>query len=350
MQQTQKQSRWYNDKNRIYAGLARSSWVTSITDWFMSFAGKAVELVLYATVLYSCAQLYPGVHLPESLSLAVFLVQMGALDIGGLSLGKLARQAHEDGNDLGAKHARRLSIGLIAIMLVGVATVGIERVIPLPDQVQIGVQLVLVIARSVGSVLYGRVVHDLKPVDGQVQSSDELSEKFTPDITQMLSKQSEELHATIENRVATMQQSLSDLLPVQLEQALMKHHMEASGITATLETHERSITALNALPASIEKALAHIKAELDETLQGLIGNASGSATRPKLSIVGNGVSTSVREEGSASGKKDFVYLMLTTHPEIRNTEIIQEARKQGITITSGYVSQIRKAFSGERTA
>src|ERR1700694_5937455 len=142
----QSQKRWYQDKERVYAGLARSSWFTSAPDWFMSLAGKAVEFVLYATVLYSCAQLYPGVHLPESLSLAVFLVQMGALDIGGLSLGKLAQHAHEVGNDLGAKHARRLSIGLIAIMLIGVATVGIERVIPLPEQIQTGVQLVLVIA------------------------------------------------------------------------------------------------------------------------------------------------------------------------------------------------------------
>src|ERR1700674_157222 len=133
---TNQQQRWYNDKNRIYAGLARSSWVTSATDWFMSCAGKAVELVLYATVLYSCAQLYPGVHLPESLSLAIFLVQMGALDIGGLSLGKLAKQAHEDGKEQGGKRARRVSIGLIAIMLVGVATVGIERVIPLSSEIQ----------------------------------------------------------------------------------------------------------------------------------------------------------------------------------------------------------------------
>src|SRR5260370_278935 len=77
------QRHWYNDRELFLHGLVRSNYVTAITDWFMGFAGKWTELVLYATVLYSSAQLYPGVHLPVGLSLAVFLIQMGALDIGG---------------------------------------------------------------------------------------------------------------------------------------------------------------------------------------------------------------------------------------------------------------------------
>src|SRR5262249_25524426 len=153
---------WYNDRELFLQGLVRSNYVTSITDWFMGFAGKWAELVLYGTVLYSCAELYPGVHLPVGLSLAVFLIQMGALDIGGLSPGKLAKQAREDGNTKGADQAATLSKWLIAIMLTGVATVGIEHVVLLPDQVQTGVEIVLVFARSICAVLYGRVVHELK--------------------------------------------------------------------------------------------------------------------------------------------------------------------------------------------
>ena len=72
------QRHWYNDKELFLHGLVRSNYVTAITDWFMGLAGKLTELVLYGTILYSCAQLYPGVDLPTGLSLAVFLVQMGA--------------------------------------------------------------------------------------------------------------------------------------------------------------------------------------------------------------------------------------------------------------------------------
>src|SRR5947199_8587037 len=92
------QRHWYNDRELFLHGLVRSNYVTAITDWFMSFAGKWAELVLYGTVLYSCAELYPGVHLPDGLSLAVFLIQLGALDLGGLSLVKLAKQAREGRN------------------------------------------------------------------------------------------------------------------------------------------------------------------------------------------------------------------------------------------------------------
>src|SRR5258708_10719166 len=122
--QQQQTRHWYNDGELCLHGLARSNYVTSITDWFMGFAGKWAELVLYGTVLYSCAELYPGVHLPDGLSLGVFLVQLGALDIGGLSLAKLAKQAREDGDPAGAANAERLSKWLIGIMLVGVVTVG----------------------------------------------------------------------------------------------------------------------------------------------------------------------------------------------------------------------------------
>lgn len=332
MQQSQK--RWYQDKSRVYAGLARSSWVTSATDWFMSFAGKSVEIILYATVLYSCAQLYPGVHLPESLSLTIFLVQMGALDIGGLSLGKLAKQAHEDGNKHGAKHARRLSIGLIAIMLVGVATVGIERVIPLPSQVQIGVQLVLVIARSVGSVLYGRVVHDLKPVDGQVQQVNvaDFTERLT-EIEQGISHQVTEKFQLLERtltehleRVGSEQKTVIDLTPVH----------------KTLQEHTRALVEIAALPALLEKHLKQAVQEIKEA----------NATRPRLSLVGQfspETEHSVKASESEPDKGAFVRACLTEHPEMRNSDIQRAASEQGITISPAHISQIRKAFE-ERTA
>jgi hypothetical protein len=160
----QQQRHWYNDREMFLHGFVRSNYITSFTDWFMGLAGKATEIVLYATVLYSCAQLYPGVSLPTGLSLAVFLVQMGALDIGGLSLGKLAKQAREDGNVAGSLNAEKLSKWLIGIMLVGVVVVGLQHALPvaLPSWVIVSIDVLLVIARSICAVLYGRVVHDLK--------------------------------------------------------------------------------------------------------------------------------------------------------------------------------------------
>src|SRR5437588_11626492 len=104
------QRHWYNDRELFLHGLVRSNYVTAITDWFMGLAGKLTELVLYGTILYSSAQRYPSVDLPTGLSLAVFLIQVGPLDISGLSLTTLARQAMEDSNADGAQEADTRSL------------------------------------------------------------------------------------------------------------------------------------------------------------------------------------------------------------------------------------------------
>src|SRR6266567_6039456 len=226
------QRRWYNDRELFLQGLARSNYVTAITDWFMGFAGKWAELVLYATVLYSCAELYPGVHLPDGRSLAVFLVQLGALDIGGLSLAKLAKQAREDGNAAGATNAERLSKWLIGIMLVGVVTVGLEHALPvaLPSWVITSVNVLLVVARSICAVLYGRVVHDLKqemvrmmPV-AKVQAN--ISELFTEHLQRIEANTERRITETercMTERITELLQSLERTVTERIERTSTDH-------------------------------------------------------------------------------------------------------------------------------
>lgn len=195
-QQPQKpmQAHWYNNRDLFLHGFVRSNYITVFTDWFMGLAGKLAEFVLYATVLYSGAELYPGVKLPDGLNLSVFILQMGALDIGGIGLSKLAKQAREDGNPEGAETAERLSKWLIRIMIAGIVTVSTEQVIAhlsLPNAhavqttiqvVQALVELVLVVARAICAVLYGKVVHALKkstPEQGRVQQAEAWTELST---------------------------------------------------------------------------------------------------------------------------------------------------------------------------
>ena len=110
----------YSDKGtRIKRSLAQSNYITLAWNWFLILAGKAAEPVLVASVLYASVKLLPIVHFPPQFDVAVFIAQFVALDVGGLSLNKLADQAKKDGNDDGAKHALRLSLALVAVMLIG---------------------------------------------------------------------------------------------------------------------------------------------------------------------------------------------------------------------------------------
>jgi hypothetical protein len=361
------QRHWYNDRELFLHGLVRSNYVTSITDWFMSFAGKWAELVLYGTVLYSCAELYPGVHLPVGLSLAVFLIQMGALDIGGLSLGKLAKQAREDGNMKGADQAATLSRWLIAIMLTGVATVGIEHVVPLPDQVRTGVEIVLVFARSICAVLYGRVVHELKQ---------EIARTMIPvfDVAVHISEWHNELSTELSQRVTETERRLTELLQrtvaelsVHLTEQIERTASELPAATElislaeTVQAHTQTLTDLAALPNLFDSQLHVVMQEVKTALATSTEPKQVSAphtTRPKFMVVEASnehrtpnTSAKVAANGTRIeiDKGDFVRQCLTETPNIRNADIQRKAGELGITISAGYISDTRKAFE-ERSA
>ncbi|HEU5375822.1 MAG TPA: hypothetical protein VFV38_10315, partial [Ktedonobacteraceae bacterium] len=150
---------------RIKRSFAQSTYITTGWNWFMILAGKAAEPVLVASVLYASVKLLPIVHFPPQFDVVVFIAQFVALDVGGLSLNKLADQAKKDGNDEGATQARRLSIALVSVMLIGVIMAGVDQIIKLDGQVNAVIDTILLIARAVMAVLYSRIIHSLRKDD-----------------------------------------------------------------------------------------------------------------------------------------------------------------------------------------
>ncbi len=155
----------------------RSNYVTWFTDWLLGLGGKSAHVILIFTMLYMSAELYPGVSLPPGLNITVFLIQMFALDMGGMGLASLARQARADGNIEGADKAQKLSRWLIRIMIAGLVTVcleqaishipGIEAVQGYIDAIKLLVEVALVVARAICAVLYGVTIHSLEAKSAQ---------------------------------------------------------------------------------------------------------------------------------------------------------------------------------------
>src|SRR6266487_882741 len=333
-QPQQQQRHWYNDREIFLHGFVRSNYITSFTDWFMGLAGKATEIVLYATVLYSCARLYPHVSLPTGLSLAVFLVQMGALDIGGLSLGKLAKQAREDGNQAGATNANTLSKWLIGIMLVGVVTVGFEHALPfaLPSWVTVGIDVLLVVARSICAVLYGRVVHSLKS-ENVAHSLPAMQEMFSTELTERV----ERITAAAENKLTEMHQQFTRELTSLVEQAAAERPALAT-LSETMETHSTTLAQLAALPELVERQSHSLKQAMQDLRASI---ESSTSSKPKLSLV---QPEKLSEGDGKLTNKEFIEAYLSKHADARNVDIIAEASKHGLNISQSQVSQIRKAF------
>ncbi|HEU5376452.1 MAG TPA: hypothetical protein VFV38_13495 [Ktedonobacteraceae bacterium] len=165
--------------------LKNSDYWAWFTEWLLSFGGKAAWPILIICTLYMGAELYPGVNLPAGLNFAVFLAQLFALDMGGMGLVSIARQVKDAGHEEAAKEADRFGKVLVAIVITSLVTVGIKQFLSnIPslttpvikgghdsimatyiDPAITVVEFILVIARVVCAVLYGKVMHTLKISD-----------------------------------------------------------------------------------------------------------------------------------------------------------------------------------------
>jgi hypothetical protein len=143
----------------------QSNYITDFWNWFMTLMSKAAEMVLFGTVLYSGYQLLPGVpHVPSPIDAAVFVIQQGALDIGGMGLLKLAKRAKL------AKDAFpvRLGMSLVVLMILNVALASIKHTLPMiPSGVFVGIETLLLLARAVVAVLFGHAIYALREEYGE---------------------------------------------------------------------------------------------------------------------------------------------------------------------------------------
>jgi hypothetical protein len=281
---------------------------------------------------------------------------MGALDIGGLSLAKLARQAREDGNGDSARQAETLSKWLIGIMLTGVVTVGVEHVVPLPEQAQIGVEIVLVVARSICSVLYGRVVHMLKGEVRQVQRIPAV------DVMQHLQAFAEQLQSIERHFTDVHQQQLAETIQ-NIETDFQEYLNESlSPIVATLQFQSETLSLLPTFNEQLDQIgavaqyqlrtvteeVTRVKATLERiggtphTAKNQVAPATRQArVRPLLQLAPG------RSEPKLTGEFDkaqFVYACLREDSDMKIADIQQRAAEMGQTISVGSVSQHRKAF------
>src|SRR5258707_11391677 len=154
-----KHPRW----DAFKSSFKQSNYITDFWNWFMTLMSKAAEMVLFGTVLYSGYQLLPGVpHIPASIDAAVFVIQQGALDIGGMGLLKLAKRAGLPRDAFPV----RLGVALVVLMILNVALASIKHTLPMiPGEVFVGIETVLLIARAIVAVLFGRSIHALRGKD-----------------------------------------------------------------------------------------------------------------------------------------------------------------------------------------
>ena len=202
----------------------QSNYITDFWNWFMTLMSKAAEMVLFGTVLYSGYQLLPGVpHVPASVDAAVFVIQQGALDIGGMGLLKLAKRANL------AKDAFpvRLGMSLVVLMILNVALASIKHTLPMiPGGVFVGIETLLLIARAVVAVLFGHAIYALREEYGEstitVHEAHEL-QQCIDELSSKLVRVQQDFHHQLSSELASVRERVQQCEAA--SEARMRQHL-----------------------------------------------------------------------------------------------------------------------------
>lgn len=331
----------------------QSNYITDFWNWFLTLMSKAAEMVLFGTVLYSGYQLLPGVpHVPVTIDAAVFVIQQGALDIGGMGLLKLAKRAGLPRDSFPV----RLGTALVVLMILNVALASVKHTLPMiPDGVFVGIETLLLIARAVVAVLFGHAIHALREEYGDSA----ITLKEAGELQQRIEELANELTEQFTERIQRTANRLSLQFTEQLERTTSEHpaRSEVANMTEIIEAHAHTLTELTALPALLEQLQQKVEAMREAHTKQQHHLSAANITRPKLSVVE--VNTEQRTPNKTpkertlnteSDKGAFVRSCLAETPNIRNADIQRKASEQDMTISPAYISEVRKAFTREQTA
>src|SRR5579859_1691939 len=230
----------------------QSNYITDFWNWFMTLMSKAAEMVLFGTVLYSGYQLLPAVpHVPAPIDAAVFVIQQGALDIGGMGLLKLAKRAGLPRDSFPV----RLGASLVVLMILNVALASIKHTLPMiPDGVFVGIETLLLIARAIAGVLYGHAIHALREEYGEsaitLKEASELQERIE-ELSSELSRSRE----SFQRQLATLHENFQRQLSSELSRLRESFHQqlssELSSLHESLERHQAILASLPVMQAQV---------------------------------------------------------------------------------------------------
>jgi hypothetical protein len=139
---------------------------------------------------------------------AVFVIQQGALDIGGMGLLKLAKRAGLPKDSFPV----RLGASLVVLMILNVALASVKHTLPMiPDGVFVGIETLLLIARAIVAVLFGHAIHALREEYGEstmtVKEASELQQRMDT-----YDEQLQQVQTEVQQRVREVQGSVSTLV------------------------------------------------------------------------------------------------------------------------------------------
>lgn len=335
----------------------QSNYITDFWNWFMTLMSKAAEMVLFGTVLYSGYQLLPGVpHVPATIDAAVFVIQQGALDIGGMGLLKLAKRAELPRDAFPV----RLGVALVVLMILNVALASIKHTLPMiPDGVFVGIETVLLIARAVVAVLFGHAIYALREEYGEsnvtIKDADELRQRIVE-----LSSELARVQQSFQQRLRESSSTIENNFHQQLSTQLSPVHESFQQYKDVLALIPNLKAQLQHIESSTAEEMRRMRASLEKQLQSKLEEREKRGERPVLralpAIQQGSLEARTRRvkdahqpatQALAEEKFDaraFVFACLQANPDLKLAEIEQRALSYGQELSQPTASRYRKQF------
>lgn len=319
----------------------QSNYITDFWNWFMTLMSKAAEMVLFGTVLYSGYQLLPGVpHVPATIDAAIFVIQQGALDIGGMGLLKLAKRAGLPRESFPV----RLGMSLVVLMILNVVLASIKHTLPLlPDGVFVTIETLLLIARAVVAVLFGHAIHALREEYSEstvtLKEAGALQQRIEELATELATAR-ESMHVQFSSELAAVRESFHQELSSKLTQ-VRESVQQSQEMLASIPVMQAQLHHLASVPVPVE-VRKHLERPVLRALPSVQPQQQQQSSHESRTR-----HISLHEAPTATAPFDaraFVFTCLQENPALKLAEIEQLARACKQPLSQATASRYRKQF------
>lgn len=358
--------------------IARSEAISDAWQVFLAYTGRAAEIILFICMVFSLLQMLPTITLWTWLVNTILVIQMVTLDVAGFGLNSMAKAVRRGGDTATAEKAEQTATFLIIIMIVSLLSVTIAQMFgkkyPIVGDIMHYLDYGLILTRVVMTVLYGKVIHALRDSQQQMQAvADETEARLREELAQTREKLQQEREAVLAMK-AGKESTTTDLSRqlAEMKSALDSKTVELSHTQELLQNASQNASTFQSSMAEKELALqakmqSAMKAARDETATQMKASylAELQAMQTKFddqARVNAELKAQMREQAKAPTKpakqvtpekfdtRSFVFSCLQKSPDMKLSEIVQLAKRQGQELSEPTISRYRKEYresSGE---
>lgn len=348
-------------QERLWKVLKDLGFISDFFSWLFALLARLAEPLLMLSTMYVIAETaVPALHSDVLQALAIaIMVTVPEIVLPGSFV--IASKARESGSRLaGLLYA--MCWAFVVLMLLTIADVLVFHFIGL----LLALLMFIRCGVAVGYSILMRVMHHGQSpvltiaVPDVLATISELSEavnEHTANTEQAINESEIRLSEHLQRTLTENEQRMSERFYrtlLELSQAVNERiERTSSELSERIDRTPNELLALpeiselTALPDVFERQLRITVTELKSSLKTNTETnriVSSRLTNPKLPAV------KTNTETNEMGKGEFVRKCLSEHPEMRNSDIQRTASNQGITLSPGYISDLRKAFTGELAA